>query len=429
MNAYARAASSPAVTDAASAASWAPARYHWTASCEAAAPGRSASASRDRAVQALALGRQQLAVDHLAHEGVAEADPPVVGLPHQDPRLEPGAQGARQLALRNELVQEVEADPAAGRGDEPQEPDGRLVEPPGAQQQGLGDAPRNVPALLGREQLFEEERVPAGARVQIGDQRRRQRAPGDHLELPRRVGRRQGLELDARDHGPADQLGHERPQRVVGQQLLGAVRDGNGDPLGAQVAREERQQVARRAVRPVQVLERDQDGRALGREAREQPQQDLVQPRLPERAPGPGAGRRRSGGHRVGQQDVERLARLGGDGPVLGQPAQRRGDRCVRELLAAELDAFAVQHEEPARPRLGLERLQQARLADAGLAGHQRDPRASRGRLGQAFLQGAELLLAPEHDSARDPRAQRAALSIARRSPSFFSGFRTILAA
>ena len=44
VNAYARAASSPAVTDAASAASWAPARYHWTASCEAAAPGRSASA-------------------------------------------------------------------------------------------------------------------------------------------------------------------------------------------------------------------------------------------------------------------------------------------------------------------------------------------------------------------------------------------------
>ena len=66
-------------------------------------------------------------------------------------------------------------------------------------------------------------------------------------------------EFDKRDHGQPQQLRDDAAQRVAAVQVVGAVRADDRDALAVQHAGEERDQVARGGVGPVQVLDDKQD--------------------------------------------------------------------------------------------------------------------------------------------------------------------------
>ncbi len=70
-------------------------------------------------------------------------------------------------------------------------------------------------------------------------------------------------EFDQRDHGQPEQLRDHAAQRVAAVQVVGAVRPDDRDALAVQHAGEERDQVTRGGVGPVQVLD-DQQDRAAG---------------------------------------------------------------------------------------------------------------------------------------------------------------------
>ena len=122
------------------------------------------------------------------------------------------------------------------------------------------------------------------------DLARRDRPAGDRLELARHVRATQRGELDPPHDGLAAELGDEPPQRVAGVELAGPIRQEDGDPLRPQVAGEELDQIARRAVGPVDVLEHDRERLALVRDACELLQQSLAQPSLTVAARGDGLG-------------------------------------------------------------------------------------------------------------------------------------------
>ena len=228
----------------------------------------------------------------------------------------------------------------------------------------------------------------------------RRRRPLDAGELGGHLGRAEPGQLQALDPAAAVQLGQERPQRVAAVQLVAAVGHHQQQPAAAQVADEEGEQVAGGAVGPVQVLHH-QDGRALGAQALQQPQQQLEQPPLlrprarvaAEGGPVPGAGRRPQLGQQPGQL---------GPGPprdhpgqlglvqVAHEPAQGLDQRGERHPLAAQLDAAAVEHGRPGGPGRGHHLADQPGLADPGLAAHQHrrrgaagGPLAGRGQPGQ----------------------------------------------
>src|SRR5205807_5185698 len=126
---------------------------------------------------------------------------------------------------------------------------------------------------------------------------------------------------------------------MLGWQLTRAERDDRGEPFGALIANEEREQVEACAVSPVDVLDHERH-RPLLAEAAEDPEQKLEQTGLPQR--GLDA---RAGIAELGQQpcqlatgaseqlDQLRLA------PFADHRAQGRDDRSVRKLSLREVDA------------------------------------------------------------------------------------------
>ena len=255
--------------------------------------------------------------------------------------------------------------------------------------QRLGQQP--AVAVLGvREQLLGEQRVALRAAEEPLGQLVRGRLLQDARELRGDLVAVEALERDPLDAGGALQLGQQRAQRVAPVQLVGAVGDDEAERLLARAAHEEREEVARRAVGPVDVLERQQH-RAGASELLEQRQHRLEQAAL--------AGARLLVGAcadaaQLGQQVGERVARARREllGRVRAHPArerpQRGDERRVRDLRAAELEALAQEHARIARTRARLHLAQQPRLADARLAGdeHERRPPAG-GALQRAFEQ------------------------------------------
>ena len=225
---------------------------------------------------------------------------------------------------------------------------------------------------------------------------------GDRLELAGDVVAAERLEIEPGDERPARQLRDEAPRRVRGRELAGAVGERERDALGAQVAGEERDEVARRVVGPVHVLEHDQQRPAF-RRAPEQLEHELVQPSLAEavREARPAvleleAGQQR--GERAARVLVE-LAEL----VLQRQVAQRRDHGRVGELLAAELEALAVQRRGSPRSRARASSAPtQAGLADARLAGDQRELRSARRRVLERAIERAQRPVAADDRPARD---------------------------
>ncbi len=265
---------------------------------------------------------------------------------------------------------------AAGGGDDREQRARRGGDRRDAQGDHVGDGRRDLVATVapGGEQLLDEERVPARALVQIVDERRGHGLAGDCLELAGDIFAAERLEVEPRDERAAGELRHEPPGRMLERELAGAVRQRERDPLVAQVAGEERHEVARRRVGPVHVLEHDEQ-RPARRRAAEQVEHQLVQPALPEpiREARPAA-------FEAGEQHGERAAGVVVEVVELlpeRQRPQRRDHGRVRELLAAELEALAVQDEEAQLAPARLERADEAGLADPRLAGDQGELRSA----------------------------------------------------
>jgi hypothetical protein len=201
---------------------------------------------------------------------------------------------------------------------------------------------------------------------------------------------------------------------VAAVQLVGAVGDDEAQRLGVGAADQEGEEVARRGVGPVGVLEHERDGGALP-QAVDERQQRLEQARLVAALAladdrGRAVAQLRQ---QLGQCGARLRAQAVGEvDPALGEVArdraQRVDERRVRELGAAQLEAMADEHvglgpvlvRACARARLELG--DQAALADAGLAGDEHERRsAARGAL-ERRLERGELIGAADEDGAGD---------------------------
>jgi hypothetical protein len=193
-----------------------------------------------------------------------------------------------------------------------------------------------VGGIAGRQELLREQRVALAARVQAVDHPGIGRLARDVLERERQLFAGERLDVDPVGSRAALELGQQRPQRVAAVQLVRAVGGDHEHALGVQRARQEREERARRAVGPVDVLERQQHRRAPA-EPLQQPEQRLEQPPL--------VARRRRLGAQLGKQRRQLVAsgERGEHRVVLARErAQRADQRGVRELALAELHAVAV---------------------------------------------------------------------------------------
>ena len=214
----------------------------------------------------------------------------------------------------------------------------------------------------GREQLLGVERVALRARVQAVGQVGVGLVVQDAGQLLGHLGAGEALERDPLDARGALELGEDGPKRVAAVQLVGAVGREHEERLGACVADEEDEEVARGGVGPVEVLDHQRE-RA---EAVEQREQRLEHLRL---------------ARRVGNRLAER--------------PQRVDERRVGEGAAAELQAVADENGY-AGPRLELRH--EAALADPRLARHERE----RGRPRRRRLEHRQLVGAPDERGAGD---------------------------
>jgi hypothetical protein len=355
--------------------------------------GVGAQRVREREVKRCPLAREQVGVGGLLQQGVAEGvavvvlDEHVVGHGRAQ-RLEQRLLGQP----RDRRDQPMAGSPAARRGDAQHRARvvGQALQPQ-AEDLAQVRGQRTRRSGGGGQQLLREERVALAARVQARDHRGLGRASEDAGDLRGELREREGLDLDALDDRAALLLGQERAQRVAAMQLVAAVGAHEQQALVAQPAQQRRKELERGAVRPVDVLDREDHGRP-GRQPVQQRPQQSEEARLRQRLAG---GRqvlkvrarrlaRAQLGQQPGQIAVGRADELleGGGLELAGESAQRRGDRGVGELPRAEGRAVAAHHACTAHGGVALELAQEPRLADAGLAGH--EDRRRRAALGSA---------------------------------------------
>ena len=189
------------------------------------------------------------------------------------------------------------------------------------------------------------------------------------------------------------------------------------DALTAQFGRDVPEQEQRRLVRPVQVVEHDQQ-RGIGDVGAQQVRVRLEQPEL-----------RGVGVEDVGRRDVVRLlAEAGEDARELGAVAgvEAVGDAVEAELLrvavarlhprpvgwgAGGLVGAPPDHATAAHACVGFELEAGARLADAGLADDHRDRAMARERLVEGGAQAVELGL-PADEGAAGEAVERVGLRV-----------------
>ena len=288
----------------------------------------------------------------------------------------------RRLVERDRGREQRRIDALAGRRGDAQELLGRFGEVRRAGEEDVTQRGGQLrpTVLAGRnEQLLAEERVAAGAGMDRLDERRVEVVAGDRAELLGRlapVERREGEPLDAA--GPFE-LGQERQQRVAAMELVGAVGEQEHHRDIAEVPDEEPEQVAGRAVGPVQVLDDEHDRRPR-RQPLEDSEQQLEQAALARAIAqaASGAATGTGDGPEVGDQPGQLRAALPQDHlELLGvgtadEPTQGFGDRSVRHRTLAEVDAAAEQDDGALRLGDRGELGDEPRLADAGLTGQER---------------------------------------------------------
>ena len=161
------------------------------------------------------------------------------------------------------------------------------------------------------------------------------------------------------------------PQRVAAVKLVGPVAQEQHHPLATQAAGQEVDEGPRGAIRPVQILQRENQDVIVAQQV-DQLQQRLEQPRLRGRVIPVGRSGllvepRKQRGELSARGPAERSER---GCAATDERAQRPDQRRVRKLTVGLLDGFAAEHDHLVFVRLGhpsLEFPNQPGLADAGL--------------------------------------------------------------
>ena len=366
---------------------------------------------REGRVKARPLARQQVVVDHLLEQRVAErvALDAGVRVGHEDlPRhrlAERKVDGLLVQAAGHR--QERWVDPLTRRGGHAQELLGGVAqvrdsgEQHVAQRRGQGG-----PAVaVGRgEQLLRVERVATGPLVDRLDQRRVDVRPRDRPELRGGARAVQRQDLDPVRATRSLELRKERQERVAPVELVRAIGHHEEHGRVAEIPHEKRQQVASRPVGPVEVLHDEQHGCASG-EPLEDAQQELEQAALAGRereAEGGVDGVGAEAGHEArqlgtgGTQDVLQLVGRQGS----RERAQRLGQWRIRQGSVAQDQAPAYEHGGAAGLRDRHELRQQPCLAHAGLARDEGRAAAPLQGGRQRGLQAAELVGPADEDGA-----------------------------
>jgi hypothetical protein len=241
-----------------------------------------------------------------------------------------------------------------------------------AEQQRVAQAGRKFATIRrGRQQLLAEERVSFRALIEPAHKRRIRVAAENAAQLRGQLIRREAAQLQPLDHGARIVLGQKRPQPMAPMQRVRAIAACQQQPLLARVAYQEREEIERRSVRPVNVLDRQQQRRVLS-EAGEHPRDQLEQAHLRERFTGRPLRRfQRPGSAELGHQPRELLPtaseQLVQDIRIElpHQAPERRSHRRIRKLALRIAHAIAAQHPGAAPPRRAGQLTQQPALTDA----------------------------------------------------------------
>ena len=336
------------------------------------------------------LARQQIVGHDLPQERVTEGvEALLVG--HHELRGDRLADRHARVDVRSRGEDLVVQPPARGEQAEQLLRVGR--EPFDAQHQRVAQRRRQRPAAVHarRQQLLGKQRIALRAHEQAIEQVVAGRLAEDVAQLLGELLARQRMQLHPARAGIALELGEQRPQRVAAVQLVRAVAGDHEHALAAQRRSQIDEEGARGAVGPVQVLDRQQQALLAGQQL-QQLEQRVEQPRLRgglvvrrlRTPPEPGEDLREGGAGGLRERGEGRIAGA-------GERAQGADDRRVRQLALPQLDAVAADHADVLGLRGLLELAQQARLADAGLAGHEGQRRPSADGFGQPRPQLLEL--------------------------------------
>jgi hypothetical protein len=293
---------------------------------------------------------------------------------------------------------EAEVPAEHGRGG--QRLDGRRREPAEPAGDEVRDPLRQTRGLVGRlgeaaEHLLDEERVPGRAALETAGEL----AVADEY---RRLGLEQPGERHAADELLAGEVGDQPRGRPAGLGLGVAQRHQHHEPRAVQPADDVAQEQERRAARPLEVLDDEQQAAARGGLG-DQRRGGLEEPVTAVLALGGRVGgdvaAAQLGHERRQRVDVDRLPRPAGVRRVV---AQRLHERLVRHdgLL---VDA-AVQHRRAVGARGGGGARGEAGLAHARLAGEHDDAARAGRRARPALAQLAQLALAADERARLEPR-------------------------
>nr|WP_264674201.1 hypothetical protein [Nocardioides lijunqiniae] len=370
------------------------------------------------AVEADALAGQQVVVDGLAQERVAEGV--VVAVGDEDVRLDGPAQALveRDGDQARGGLEHLVGDLAAAGAGRPDDLPGVVVEAVQAHQQDVGEVGGHPAAGQGGRagELLDEERVALGAGHDVAELGLAQ--PGRHQLADQGadgvVGqRRQRHPVDPAQPGPLRDLA---AQRVAAVQVVGAVGGDDRDGAVELAGEEEAEHVAGGPVGPVGVLDDQQERAALGG-GLEHRVHGAEEVGAVERLGVVAGGGRQDAAARLeaGERGVDGRHLADDVGQVEGEATEHLGEREVGQGAVAEVEAVAGDDLPALGDRQVAQLEQQPRLADAGVAREQDGPavapRAVRGRtdaerrgdlpeLGVATHQGRARVRHGPHDVA-----------------------------
>ena len=379
-------------------------------------------------MQALPLAGEQLAQDDLADELMTErvGDRRVHGVRvalvrvldgHEDPALDRLAERVPDLARRplHDRGEEIVVHEPPGRGCSAQHLPGRSREPSHAGEEDIAEAWRQVERARivrfgatrtrsvgerrftpGMKELLDEERVAVRPFHQGVDEVVVRCSADRPLHEGADIAPPEWPELDALHPFHPLELGQMGQQGLSIADLVAPDRGDDEDRAFADDPGEVGQQVERGAVRPLEVFDHEHE-RSLAGDPLERVEDRLEQLR-PGTAPrietmGIGSGRPIEFGDEprqaapAGSEQRGQLPRR----DATDELAQRGDERRERESAVADAQARAGQDTGAAGPRATGELLDEAGLADAGLAADEDDRRCAGDGPGEARLEPLEL--------------------------------------
>ena len=303
-----------------------------------------------RPVHGRALAREQVRVDRLAHDVVAEEERVALAVVDEQVVVDGVAQRGRQLGLAGAGggAEQRGRRRAADRGRVGQQPPRGLGHAPQPHAQRVGEPRGQLLAArvaVGGQQLLREQRVAAAALVQLGGQRGVGRAAEDPLELRGDALAAERRQLDQRHALVVLQLREHLAHGVGAPELAGAEADRGREPLPPHAAHEEADELARGAVDPVDVLEHHQQRRAAAERAEQQ--HDRLEQRAPGRS-GRAPSRRRPAAPRRG---AGRRARARRGPPARARPARPPGAPAARRAAGPPRGRTAARRRRGAGTR------------------------------------------------------------------------------